>query len=76
MDYLWGGEGRSRVKHVVMGVSEAHGRGVGEVVKVDSVFRAKQSRLTACSGQNSQGQWRALGPEAAACFRRSGRGRG
>jgi hypothetical protein len=58
MDYLRGGEGRSRAKSVVGGVGEAHGRGVGKAVEVDGVLRGWRRRrapgeaveATACSG--------------------------
>jgi hypothetical protein len=36
MDYLRGGEGRSRVKHTV--------RGIGEAVEDDDMLQAKRSR--------------------------------
>jgi hypothetical protein len=41
VDYLWGGQGRSRAKHAVGGVGEAHGRGIGEAVEVDGVLRGR-----------------------------------
>jgi hypothetical protein len=36
VDYLWGGEGRSRVKHTI--------RGVGEAVEVDGVPHGRRRR--------------------------------
>jgi hypothetical protein len=67
MDYLWGGEGRSRAKRAVEGVGEAHGRGVGEAVKVDGVLwdqrwqRALGEAVEVDSVLQGRRQWRAPG---------------
>jgi hypothetical protein len=54
VDYLRGGEGQSRVKRTVGGISEAHGRGHRRNDR--GRRRALGPEAATCSGQSGQGR--------------------